>query len=317
MTAALIKAKGPNKALLDTQEIPMKIWCMIGMLLFTLISHNALASEVPEDVYLPHFLKKDTIEAFMQRHLTVVPPKEWESRPLDESSPYYYGCTRYVLREGGITVLACPMMDQMVFDQPGTLEALMEDAVRLGRSVVRYGSWGLDIWIPLKEGKGGGQFSIRPTSTAGAAVLKRTRPMLEAFKSFDVPKELLAPDIDPLRYVDASDFPIIQQDGLALTLDGITLMRESGKDENGQMRFIKVTIAPFFPIWGGDMPECLELLCYGLRPDGKHWKGAYYGDIAHVAKSHDGRALAILREDNKNDATTRHKCMDALDKFVW
>ena len=51
----------------------MKIWCMIGMLLFSLMAQNALAEE-------------DLARAFAQRHLTVKTPEGWKVKVGEEMS---------------------------------------------------------------------------------------------------------------------------------------------------------------------------------------------------------------------------------------
>lgn len=327
------EAKGPKKAVIGAQEVPMKIWCVIGMLLFSLMAQNALAAE-------------DLAWAFAQRHLTVKAPEGWRAKveedmslkdmsiivPLMLETPYkgmeteegwkrtvakYETSVGYALRDS-IFVFAYPVVTEADFNSMRERYAQEKNAVRLGGSVLQNMKGILRLLVPLKKGKGGAVIFVIPNPQLGPLNLHRASPMLAAFKSLALPEELFAQPVDPLRYAGKISIP---KSSSMSQMGGVRLVWEFGRDKNGQKRVIDVTILPHFPLWV-DMPERLVADFSPMEPEGRHWKSVLLLDeplvpIVHVAKSRDGKALAILHGINGDDAATWQERMDMLDDFAW
>ena len=306
----------------------MKIWCMIGMLLFSLMAQNALAEE-------------DRARAFARRHLTVKAPEGWKAKvdeemsltvPLMLETPYegldtdegwkravakYKTSVGYALRDS-IFVFAYPVVTEADLNTMRERYAQEKNAVRLGGSVLQNKEGILRLLVPLKKGRGGALIFVIPSPLEGPLELHLASPMLAAFKNLAVPEELFAPPVDPLRYTGKIS---IEKSSSRSLLGGVRLVWEFGKDEKGQKRVIDVTILPHFPLWV-DMPERLVADYGPMKPEGRHWKTVLLLDephvpIEHVAKSRDGKALAILNGTNGDDAATWQERMDMLDDFVW
>lgn len=283
----------------------MKTWYMIGMLLFSLISHNALAEE-------------DRARAFTQRYLTVEAPEGWKHEVADTGM--FQNCVAYASPDESIIVAACPVSGEETSFADVRAEYEQEgNAVRLGDSVVaQVNGEGLLLLAPRKEGEGGAYIFVVPTGPEYHPMLHRACPMLAAFKNLAVPEELLVPASDPIRYTGGFSY---QKSIPVPEWDGITLMREYGKDENGRERFIRASIIPHFPLWA-DMPQRLVSAFGIMKPEGRHWIPDPCMDVPEdmfmrVAKSRDGRALVILSGIAQGDAATWQECMDMLDDFVW
>lgn len=308
----------------------MKIWCMIAMLLFGLLAQNALAED-------------DRARDFAQRHLTVGAPEGWRTKveednflgdmfltvPLMLETPYngqdgwketvdrYKTGVGYALRDQ-LFVFAYPVAGGEDFNSIRKRYASEKDAVRLGGSVLQNRKGILRLLVPLKKGKGGAVILVIPNSQLGSLDLHRASPMLAAFRNLAVPEELFAPPADPLRY--AGKISITESSSTSLS-GGVRLVWEFGKGERGRKRVIDVTILPHFPLWV-DMPERLAADYGPMSPEGRHWKTVPrlndpHVPIVHVAKSRDGKALAILNGTGGDGAAAWQERMDMLDDFVW
>lgn len=138
--------------------------------------------------------------------------------------------------------------------------------------------------------------------------------MLAAFAdAFAVPGELLAPPVDPVRYLGAFS---PEDQGREEELGCTVYVRSLPGSAEGKLL---AGILPYSAAWL-DKPGLLAALAafWGeLAPEGGHWTA---GPERHAALSADGQALCLLMAatgDGTDTTEAVRQAMRDLSDFVW
>ena len=237
--------------------------------------------------------------------LEVAPPEGWTAS-AEAPEGVFAGCRHYSRTDGLFALMVCA--------EDIDLAASMDEGYRrLGDALVRGSEEGLLLLAPRKQGKGAGLFVLlgQPGSVWRR---QEAAPMLAAFAdAFAVPGELLAPPVDPIRYLGAFS---PEDQGREEELGCTVYVRSLPGSAEGKLL---AGILPYSAAWL-DKPGLLAALAafWGeLAPEGGHWTA---GPKRHAALSADGQALCLLMAaagDGTDTTEAVRQAMRDLSDFVW
>lgn len=237
--------------------------------------------------------------------LDVTPPEGWTAAS-EAPEGMFAGCRSYSRTDELFALMACA--------EDIDLSQNTDEGYRpLGDALLRSGEEGGLLLAPRKQGKGVGLFVLlgQPGSVWRR---QEAAPMLAAFAgAYAVPEQLLAPPIDPVRYLGTFS---PEDQGREEELGCTVYVRSLPGNAEGKLL---AAILPYSAAWL-DKPELLASLesFWGeLAPEGEHWTA---GPKRHAAISADGRALCLLMAvaaETTDTTEAVRQAMRDLSGFVW